>query len=48
MRNDLLHYELLLQDGETPLDIAKENEVIQALEKQQMKVHESINNDYNL
>ena len=39
MKNGLLHWDLLLQYGSTPLDIAKGDEVIEALKKQQMKVH---------
>ena len=37
---------LLLQWGETPLDRAKEDEVVEALEKQQMKVNKTNNNNY--
>ena len=44
MKNGLLHWYLLLQFGETPLDIAKGDEVIEALKNQQMKVHKT-NND---
>ena len=35
-----------LQDGRTPLDIAKGDEVIEAFKKQQMKVHETNNDNY--
>ena len=43
MKNDLLY--ILLQYGQTPLDSAKGDEVVQALKKQQMKVHSTNNND---
>ena len=46
MRNDLLHYYLLLQLGRTPLDKAKQDEVVKALKKQQMKVNKTNNDDY--
>ena len=45
MKNDLLHCQLLLQYGQTPIDIAKGDEVIEALKKQQMKVHKTDNDD---
>ena len=45
MKSDFLHYWLLLQWGETPLYIARGDEVIQALKKQQMKVHKTNNDD---
>ena len=38
-------YYLLLQDGDTPLDKARGDEVIGALKKQQMKVHKTNNDD---
>ena len=38
-------YYLLLQDGDTPLDVARGDEVIEALKKQQMKVHKTNNDD---
>ena len=41
MKNDLLHYYLLLQYGETPIDRAEGDEVIEALKKQQIKVHKN-------
>ena len=44
--NDLLYYYLLLQFRETPLDTAKGDEVIQALKKQQVKVHKPNHNYY--
>ena len=45
MQNNSLHGYLLLQDENTPLDIAEGNEVIEALKKQQMKVHKTNNDD---
>ena len=46
MKNDLLQLLIIIiQDGKTPLDRGKGNEVILVLEKQQMKVHKT-NNDY--
>ena len=41
MKNDVLHYYLLLQWEYTPLDIAKGGDVAEALKKQQMKVHKT-------
>ena len=38
-------YYLLLQYGDTPLDVARGDEVIEALKKQQMKVHKTNNDD---
>ena len=38
-------YYLLLQGGYTPLDAARGDEVIEALKKQQMKVHKTNNDD---
>ena len=45
MKNDLLHYPILLQLGRTPFDRAEGDEVIIALKKQQMKVHKTNNDD---
>ena len=45
MKNNSLHWYLLLQYGTTPIDIAKGDEVIEALKKQQMKVHKTNNDD---
>ena len=46
MKSDLLHYYLLLQWGEKPLDMAKGIKVVKALKKQQMKVHKTNNDEY--
>ena len=45
MKNNSLHWYLLLQYGRTPLDIAEGVEVIEAVKKQQMKVHKTNNDD---